>query len=106
LGWLLPQSESGQLPVLPKYAQGENPRFTFIRTEPDSPDGRFVLRLWASHYAVQGARGAEPLWYGAVYHETLSRPAHLLTLVSTQNITSTSTAIFEANGEPRWQIAD
>lgn len=93
LGWLLPQTQPTQLPMLPKYSRGENSQLTFIRTEPDSPDGRFVLRLWPSHYVVQRTQGAEPLWYGAVYHETLSRPAHLFTLASIQNITSTATIV-------------
>ncbi|WP_158244211.1 LssY C-terminal domain-containing protein [Trinickia dabaoshanensis] len=93
LGWLLPRSRPDELPVLPKYAQGENSQLTFMRPDPDLPESRFVLRLWSSHYAIQGTQGAEPLWYGAVYHETLSWPAHLFTRVSTQNITSAATIV-------------
>ncbi|MCG5076712.1 LssY C-terminal domain-containing protein [Paraburkholderia tagetis] len=88
-GWVLPQTPSNQLPVLPRYEQGKDAQLTFIRPEPGTTGTRFVLRLWKSHYVVEGGHGANPLWYGAIYHETRSRPAGLIALPSTQDVEDT-----------------
>ncbi|HEY1227440.1 MAG TPA: LssY C-terminal domain-containing protein [Ramlibacter sp.] len=86
LGWLLPQTRADQLPVLPKYSQGERSQLAFVRTEPDEAGSRLVLRLWRSNFVVHGVHGREPLWYGAAYRETLYRPAHLITIAETRNV--------------------
>jgi hypothetical protein len=86
LGWLLPQTPVGQLPVLPKYSQGEPSQLAFVRVEPDAPASRLVLRLWRSHFKVRDVNGKQPLWYGALYREKLYRRAHLITIAGTQNV--------------------
>ena len=86
LGWLLPQTPVGELPVLPKYSQGEPSQFAFVRAEPDASGSRLVLRLWRSHFKIRDANGKQPLWYGALYRETLYRPAHLITIADTRNV--------------------
>ncbi|MFL9989003.1 LssY C-terminal domain-containing protein [Paraburkholderia sediminicola] len=91
LGWLLPQSGADALPVLPKYSQGESSRLAFVRIDPQDPASRLVLRLWRAHYAVHDTRGEAPLWYGALYRETLHRPAHLITLAGTTHVSDAAT---------------
>ena len=86
LGWLLPQTPVGQLPVLPKYSQGEPSQLAFVHTEPDPSGSRLVLRLWRSHFKVREVNGKQPLWYGALYRENLYRPAHLVTIAETRNV--------------------
>jgi len=49
-----------------------------------------VLRLWRSHHVVRDTNGNEPLWYGTLYRETFYRPAHLLTVATTHNVTGPS----------------
>ena len=61
LGWLLPRTPVGQLPVLPKYSQGEPSQLVVVRVEPDAPGSRLVLRLWPSHFKVRDANGKQPL---------------------------------------------
>lgn len=91
LGWLLPQTEADLLPVLPRYSQGDGSQLAMVRIDPKVPASRLVLRLWRSHHTVRDTNGNEPLWYGALYRETLYRPAHLVTLTTTRNIDSPST---------------
>ncbi|WP_269506881.1 LssY C-terminal domain-containing protein [Burkholderia sp. IMCC1007] len=86
LRWLLPQSPADTLPVLPRYTHGESTRRVFVRVDPAYPDSRFVLRLWRYPYVLEDARGMRPLWYGALYRETLHRPARLMTSVRTTTI--------------------
>lgn len=86
LGWLLPQTAADRLPVLPKYSQGESSSLAFIRVDPQQPATRLVVRLWRSHYVVKNPRGETPLWYGALYRETLYRPAHFFTLATTHDV--------------------
>jgi hypothetical protein len=86
LGWLLPRTPVGQLPVPPKYSQGEPSQLAFVRVEPDAPGSRLVLRLWRSHFKVRDVNGKQPLWYGALYREKLYRTAHLLTIADTRNV--------------------
>ncbi|UMY33502.1 LssY C-terminal domain-containing protein (plasmid) [Burkholderia contaminans] len=91
LGWLLPQTQADQLPVLPRYSQGESPRIAMIHSDPNAPAGRLVVRLWRSHIIVGDENGNASIWYGALYRETLYRPVHLITLTTTHNIDSPST---------------
>ncbi|WP_175917484.1 VTT domain-containing protein [Burkholderia pyrrocinia] len=86
LRWLLPQAPADTLPVLPRYAHGESTRRVFVRVDPGHPESRVVLRLWRYPYVLQDALGTRPLWYGALYRETLRRPARLLTIVRTTPI--------------------
>lgn len=66
---------------------------TFVRPEPGLNGARFVLRLWKSHYVVEGGHGTNPLWYGAIYHETRSRSAGLIALPTTQDVENTRTIV-------------
>ena len=91
LRWLLPQAPAETLPVLPRYTHGESTRRVFVRVDPAHPDSRFVLRLWRYPYVLQDALGMRPLWYGALYRETLHRPARLMTIVRTTTIDDTAT---------------
>ncbi|AOI59364.1 LssY C-terminal domain-containing protein [Burkholderia diffusa] len=86
LRWLLPQARADALPVLPRYTQGESTRRVFVRVDPARPDSRLVLRLWRYPYVLQDALGMRPLWYGALYRETLHRPARLMTIVRTATV--------------------
>ncbi|MGS0892016.1 VTT domain-containing protein [Burkholderia stagnalis] len=83
LRWLLPQAQTDALPVLPRYTHGESTRRVFVRVDPSRPDSRLVLRLWRYPYALEDAHGTRPLWYGALYRETLRHPARLMTIVHT-----------------------
>nr|WP_175800650.1 LssY C-terminal domain-containing protein [Burkholderia anthina] len=91
LRWLLPQAPAETLPVLPRYTHGESTRRVFVRVDPAHPDSRFVLRLWRYPYVLQDALGMRPLWYGALYRETLHRPARLMTIVRTTTVDDTAT---------------
>ncbi|MBN3821236.1 cytochrome O ubiquinol oxidase, partial [Paraburkholderia sp. Se-20369] len=84
--WRLPQAPADALPVLPRYSQGVNTRRVFVRVDPARPDSRLVLRLWRYPYVLQDAQGTRALWYGALYRETLHRPAGLMTIVRTATI--------------------
>ncbi|HIC7210988.1 LssY C-terminal domain-containing protein [Burkholderia stabilis] len=86
LRWLLPQAPADALPVLPRYTHGESTRRVFVRVDPGRPESRLVLRLWRYPYVLQDALGNRPLWYGALYRETLRRPARLMTIVHTTPI--------------------
>ncbi|KVL86435.1 cytochrome O ubiquinol oxidase [Burkholderia stagnalis] len=86
LRWLVPQAPADGLPVLPRYSQGVGTRRVFVRADPGQPDSRLVLRLWRYPYVLQDAQGTRALWYGALYRETLHRPAGLMTIVRTATI--------------------
>lgn len=87
---LLPQVRADQLPVLPKFSEGESSRLAFVRVDPQHTANRLVLRLWRSHYAVRDAGIDTPLWFGALYGETLYRPVHLMTLAASRNVDDTA----------------
>ncbi|WP_455726950.1 LssY C-terminal domain-containing protein, partial [Burkholderia stabilis] len=91
LRWLLPQAPADALPVLPRYTHGESTRRVFVRVDPGRPESRLVLRLWRYPYVLQDALGNRPLWYGALYRETLRRPARLMTIVHTTPIDDAAT---------------
>ncbi|HDR9699912.1 TPA: LssY C-terminal domain-containing protein [Burkholderia aenigmatica] len=91
LRWLLPQAPADTLPVLPRYTHGESTRRVFVRIDPGQPESRLVLRLWRYPYVLQDALGMRPLWYGALYRETLHRPARLMTIVRTTTIDDAAT---------------
>ena len=91
LRWLLPQAPAEALPVLPRYTHGESTRRVFVRVDPGQPESRLVLRLWRYPYVLQDALGMRPLWYGALYRETLHRPARLMTIVRTTTIDDAAT---------------
>ena len=70
--WLIPATPIDQLPVLPKFHQGQPPALTFVHAV-DARD-RIVVRLWrvASVSAANQPSGAptiQPLWAGVVTAE-------------------------------------
>ncbi|AIO38693.1 lssY family protein [Burkholderia cenocepacia] len=101
LRWLLPQAPADALPVLPRYTHGESTRRVFVRTDPAHPDSRLVLRLWRYPYVLQDALGTRPLWYGALYRETLHRPARLMTFVRSATLDDAATIAHALNVEPK-----
>lgn len=89
--WLLPRPPLDALPVLPKFSQGTSSELAFVRFDPAKPATRIVLRLWRSGYVLDdGASRAGasnlPIWYGAVYRETLARPAGLFTIATAHGV--------------------
>ncbi|RQR42311.1 LssY C-terminal domain-containing protein [Burkholderia sp. Bp9142] len=100
LRWLSPQAPADALPVLPRYTQGESTRRVFVRVEPTDPDSRLVLRLWRYPYVLQDALGTRPLWYGALYRETLHRPARLMTTERTTTVDDAATIAQALKVEP------
>ncbi|AJY09549.1 LssY C-terminal domain-containing protein [Burkholderia dolosa] len=91
LRWLTPQAPPDTLPVLPRYTHGESTRRVFVRVDPAQPESRFVLRLWRYPYVLQDALGTRPLWYGALYRETLHRPMRVMTIVRTTPLDDSAT---------------
>ena len=71
LAWLAPQSSLLELPVLPRFDQGRQSRWAFVRWSPERPAEREVLRLWDSGIQMRPGIAAQerPIWYGAVYRE-------------------------------------
>ena len=100
LRWLLPQAPADALPVLPRYTHGQSTRRVFVRVDPAHPDSRLVLRLWRYPYVLQDALGTRPLWYGALYRETLHRPARLMTIVRTTTVDDAATIAQALKIEP------
>ena len=72
----------------------------FVRVDPGQPESRLVLRLWRYPYVLQDALGMRPLWYGALYRETLRRPARLMTIVHTTTIDDAATIAHALAVEP------
>jgi len=100
LRWLSPQAPADTLPVLPRYTHGESTRRVFVRVDAAHPDSRLVLRLWRYPYVLQDALGMRPLWYGALYRETLHRPARVMTVVRTTPLDDAATIAQALKVEP------
>lgn len=82
--WLLLDTSSQQLPVLPKFNQGEAQKLTFVR--PVDAKIRIVVRLWPLRYGVVDTipGGASlPLWQGIVTFEHLRHVKGIIMLVET-----------------------
>ena len=81
--WLLLDTSSQQLPVLPKFNQGEAQKLTFVR--PVDAKTRIVVRLWPLRYRVDTIPGGAslPLWHGMVTFEHLHYVKGALTLAQT-----------------------
>jgi undecaprenyl-diphosphatase len=67
--WLLPETPIDQLPVLPKFHQGQPPALTFVRAV--DARSRAVIRLWriASVGGLESSPDPRPLWAGIVTSE-------------------------------------
>ncbi|MEN3296361.1 MAG: hypothetical protein V7642_5614 [Burkholderiales bacterium] len=83
--WLIPDVPVNDLPVLPKFNQGNSSELAFTCVDPGRPMTRMVARLWRSHFFVSSPAGGQalPIWYGAIYREEFKRPFHLLTIAVT-----------------------
>lgn len=71
IAWLAPQSPLQDLPVLPRFDQGNKSRLAFVRWNAEHPAEREVLRLWDSGLRLRAGTAAKelPIWYGAAYRE-------------------------------------
>lgn len=83
--WLVPATPIAELPVLPKFHQGQAPALTFVR--PVDSDNRIVIRLWHVANVADPASGPKttPLWTGTV---TAERARTEFGLVTTARTTS------------------
>lgn len=77
--WLLPSTPIGELPVLPKFDQGQPPALTLIR--PIDTRTRTVLRLWHVADGTDASRSSMPIWAGILTIER-SRPEWRLIAVT------------------------
>jgi membrane-associated phospholipid phosphatase len=89
--WLVPDAPVKDLPVLPKFNQGNSSKLAFVYFDPKQPMARTVLRLWRSRFLVSGPAGERPvpIWYGALYREEFRRPLHLITVGVTTDFSLT-----------------
>jgi membrane protein DedA with SNARE-associated domain/membrane-associated phospholipid phosphatase len=87
--WLVPATPIGDLPVLPKFHQGQPPALTFVRAV--DAGHRFVLRLWhVADVVDDGAPPvARPLWSGMATAEAARTEFGLVTTSRTTPDTAT-----------------
>ena len=93
--WLVPATPIAELPVLPKFNQGQPPALTFV--QPVDAKTRVVLRLW--HTADVGELASStvrPLWSGIVTAETARTEFGLVATARTTNDIATPLQIFES----------
>jgi membrane protein DedA with SNARE-associated domain len=95
--WLLPDPPIQQLPVLPKFNQGEAQQLTFVRVI--NAKTRIVVRLWPLRYAVATVAGGAslPLWQGMVTFEHLRHIKGAAMLAETAPDFITPVRILETN---------
>ncbi|MDQ2916756.1 MAG: phosphatase PAP2 family protein [Pseudomonadota bacterium] len=81
--WLLPSTPVEQLPVLPKFHQGQPAALTFIR--PIDARTRTVIRLWRVAAAIDDASPPRtlPLWTGMITTERSRSEWRLITVART-----------------------
>jgi undecaprenyl-diphosphatase len=66
--WFAPATPLAELPVLPKFHQGQPPALTFVRAV--DPHHRLVVRLWhAAEIRDSASSDSTPLWIGFVTAE-------------------------------------
>ena len=82
--WLLPHTPITQLPVMPKFNQGQAQRLSFVKIIDQNE--RAVIRLWPSQFVVPAVHRAsdQPLWYGSLTTERRRALPHLGTLLLTE----------------------
>ncbi len=78
LGYFAPGVAAADLPVLPRFSGGQLPAIVLVRAT--VPDGRMVLRLWASGLDVDAVT---PVWIGSVVEEHARHMAKLMTVIDT-----------------------
>jgi membrane protein DedA with SNARE-associated domain/membrane-associated phospholipid phosphatase len=80
--WLLPATPIGELPVLPKFDQGQPPVLTFI--VPRDTRSRTVLRLWHPADAVDHSSRPVPIWIGMITTERARSQWRLIAVTRTE----------------------
>jgi hypothetical protein len=102
--WLVPDAPVKDLPVLPKFNQGNSSKLAFVYFDPKQPMARTVLRLWRSRFLVSGPAGERPvpIWYGALYREEFRRPLHLITVGVTTDFSLTPAMLDRWPTDIRW----
>jgi undecaprenyl-diphosphatase len=66
--WFAPATPLAELPVLPKFHQGQPPALTFVRAI--DPHHRLVVRFWhAAEIRGLASSASTPLWIGFVTAE-------------------------------------
>ena len=70
LGSLAPHAKIQDLPVLPRFNQGDRAELVYVKASSERLGERAVLRLWRSHLETASPGTTNrPIWYGAVYLE-------------------------------------
>lgn len=70
LGSLAPHAKLENLPVLPRFNQGDQASIVYVQESVGQPGQREVLRLWRSDFdSTSVQKEIRPIWYGAVYRE-------------------------------------
>ena len=104
LDWLLPATPVQDLALLPRFDRGNRSVLVFVRPVAGLPDARQVLRLWRSDFTLQRATapGDMPIWYGAIYQETL--PRRWLVLPPPRQTSIGAVGAFAAQPPPRTTV--
>ena len=90
--WFAPATPLAELPVLPKFHQGQPPALTFVRAV--DPHHRWVVRLWhAADVKGMASSSSTPLWIGFV---TAERAGTEFGLIATARTTPDAAAPLRA----------
>ena len=90
--WLVPTTPLSELPVLPKFNQGQPPALTFVR--PVDSRNRLVIRLWqVAELSDAGSAQPAPLWSGIL---TAEQSRTEFGLIGTARTTNDSTPALQA----------
>ena len=90
--WLVPTTPLDELPVLPKFNQGQPPALTFVR--PVDSRNRLVIRLWqVAEVSDAGSAQPAPLWSGIL---TAEQSRTEFGLIGTARTTNDSTPALQA----------
>ncbi|HET9671021.1 MAG TPA: LssY C-terminal domain-containing protein, partial [Casimicrobiaceae bacterium] len=110
--WLLPSPQIEQLPVVPKFDEGEPPALTFIRA--DGAHERLVMRLWdaadvsmpaessAGAASVEAERSAAHVYVAMITRER-ARTEWALVSVTRTVMRDVSPALALDHALPRWR---
>jgi len=75
-GFVVGETPAEDLPVLPRTQNGLPPKLVLVKEDeaPAPEQGRWVLRLWPTHYDVTDRGRLLQLHTGSVVHESIVRP--------------------------------
>ena len=94
LFWLLPSTPVDELPVLPKFHQGQPPGLTMMR--PVDPQSRLVVRFWWVANVTDQAGSLRPLWEGTATLERARTEFGLIATARTSTDVATPSRAIEA----------